>query len=379
MRVSQLVIDLDKIEHNIKKHRELLDKNVRLMAVLKGNAYGMGAVPVAKAAVESGADWIAVATREEAQELIENGISLPILILGYTGEDDYEYVIANDVRPAVYSYDIAKAYSKKAVEMNKRVKVHVKIDTGLHRIGFDPDESGVEAVKKILELPNIDVEGIYTHFANADAADDSGMRKAFGLFKSFLALLGKNGIHIPIAHCANSVATMRMKECHLDMVRIAISMYGEYPCEESKVFGPKLEPVVMLKSILIAKRWIPEGTPVSYFYQWISSRKSLIGTIPIGYYDGFYRNYFNRGSVLINGVRVPIVGKLCMDMMMIDLTDVPVAKVGDEVILIGRQGDEEITVDEVAYNMSTINYEVLIRISSRVPRVYVHTGDIAKV
>lgn len=370
MRVSQLVIDLDKVEQNIKKHRELLSHGVRLMAVLKGNAYGMGAVEIGKAAVRAGADWLAVALREEAQELIENKIQVPLLVLGYTSEEDYEYLIMHDIRPTIYSLAIARGYSQKAVELKKKIKVHVKIDTGLHRIGFAPEESSVGLMEEIAKLPNLEIEGIYTHFANADAKEDAGLQEAFHLFQNFLSILEERQIHIPVAHCANSVTTMRRKECHLDMVRIAISIYGEYPCEDSRQFGPKLEPVVTLKTILIDKRKIPEGTPIGYFYQWTSKQESLIGTIPIGYYDGFFRNYFSKGYALIGGRRVPIAGKLCMDMMMLDLTGAGNVEIGDEVVLIGRQGDEEITVEEVARGMDTINYEVLIRISQRVPRIY---------
>lgn len=371
MRPSQMLVDLDKIRHNLRENRRLLAPDVKLMAVLKGNAYGLGAVPVAKTVLEAGADWIAVAIREEAQELRDAGIRAPILILGYTGPDDYEYVIRNDIRPTVYSWELAKVYSQTAVTLGKIVRVHIKIDTGLHRLGFDPTAETIDVIRRIMALPNLEVEGMFTHFATADMENEAGFQKAFHLWQDFVDLTRNQGIRIPLLHCANTIATIRYPQTHMNMVRVGFTLTGEYPCDLAKDLDVTFQPAVTLKSILISKRWIPEGTPLGYFYAWTAPRRTLVGTIPIGYYDGFLRNYFNRGHVLICGKKVPIIGKLCMDMMMIDLTDVPEASLNDEVILIGRQGNETITVEECAAGMDTINYEVLIRISPRVPRIYV--------
>lgn len=363
-------VDLGALGHNVGEVRRLVGSKVKIMAVVKANAYGHGAAEVARAAVRSGADWLGVATPEEAFSLREEGVEAPILVLGYVPYTDLEELIRKDVSITVFSLAQAKDASRVAARRGAAVRVHVKIDTGMMRIGFLPGRKTEEEIFQLASLPGVVAEGIFTHFALADAEDKSFTREQLKRFLALVSSLERGGLRIPLRHAANSAAIIDIPETHLDMVRAGIMIYGLFPSPEVSQNKVELRPVMSWKSRIILVKEVGAGTGISYGHTFITARKSLIATVPLGYADGFSRLLSNKACVLVRGRRVPVVGRICMDQFMADVTGVEGVAEGDEVVIFGRQGQEFIGVDELAQALGTINYEVVCMVSSRVPRRY---------
>ena len=373
-------VNLDNIAHNVREVRRITNKHAEVMAVVKADAYGHGALQTAKTLLENGATSLAVSMLDEAIQLRQNGIDAPILVLSYTDPVRAEEIIRNDVTQTVFSHDLAEALSNAAVRLGRNVKVHVKIDTGMTRVGFMPGYSAVKNVMQISRLPRIIVEGLFTHFASADEADKTYTYMQFERFMSICSELERIGIFIPVKHVANSAAIIQFPEMHLDMVRAGIILYGMYPSKEVCRDDILLKPAMTLKANVILVKEVEKGTCISYGRTFVTKRKSKIATIPIGYADGYSRILSGKVNVLINGESAPVVGRICMDQCMIDVTDMKSdVKVGDEVVLIGRQGEKRIDIEQIASAMNTINYEAVCIIGKRIPRVYLCNGKVVSV
>lgn len=361
-------IDLSAIKHNIKEARKAVGKQVAVMAVVKANAYGHGADHVAIAAYEAGASCFGVALPEEGVNLRRAGITQPIHILAESAYDAIPLIIENDLTATICSLESARALSQEAVKRGKTVRAHVKVDTGMNRIGLFP-EMVVEYMRVVKDLPGIELEGIFTHFSEADNPNSDYTDRQLIKFKKLIADLEEAGLCPPIKHAANSAAVYLHPESHFDMVRIGISMYGLHPSNATKGLI-NLKPALAFKARLSFIKWLACGEGVSYNRTHKMTCDTRIGTVPAGYGDGYSRLLSNKGRVLIGGRSYPVVGNICMDQFMVNLGIDSMAKVNDEVVLIGRQGDEEISADDLAATLGTINYEVVCMINSRVPRVY---------
>jgi alanine racemase len=373
-------IDLDALAHNVREVRRITHKKSEIMGVVKADAYGHGVKQAVETLIANGATRLAVSMLDEAIQLRQQGINVPILILSYTDPIRAEEIILNDVTQTVFSFDLAHALSEAAIRLKRNVKVHVKIDTGMTRVGFMPGYSAVKSVVEISRLPGIIIEGMFTHFASADEADTEYTQMQFERFMSICSELGRIGVHIPVRHVCNSAGIIQFPEMHLDMVRPGIILYGLYPSAEVDRSRIGLKPVMTLKANVIMVKDVENGTCISYGRTFKTGRQSRIATIPIGYADGYTRLLSNKGKVLVNGEFAPVVGRICMDQCMIDITDLDSdVKVGDEVVLFGRQGDREISIEQVADGIGTINYEVACIIGKRIPRVYLQDGKISSV
>ena len=373
-------INLDNIAHNIREIRRITHKNAKIMGVVKADAYGHGVMEVTRTLLANGAERLAVSMLDEAIQLRRNGIEAPILILGYTDPIRANEIIENDVTQTVYSRELAQALSDEAVRQGKKVKIHIKIDTGMSRMGFLPGYSAVKNVVEISQMPNIIIEGLFTHFATADEKNREFTLMQFERFMSICSELQRIGIHIPVKHCANSAGIIEYPEMHLDMVRPGIILYGMYPSEEVDRSKIHLKPAMTLKANVILVKEVEKNTSVSYGRIFTTQRTSKIATIPIGYADGYTRMLSNKGKVLIREQFAPIVGRICMDQCMIDVTDIEGnAEVGDEVVLIGTQGDNVISVEDVAQSIGMINYEFVSIVGKRIPRAFIHDGKISKI
>ena len=372
-------VDLNAIRSNIISLKKGLSKGTRICAVVKADGYGHGAVPIASS-VDDLVDFYAVATIEEGLELRENRIEKPVLVLGYVHPSMYEEAIRNQIRVTVFDYKMAKALSDTWLRMvqdmdfpeKQKAYVHIKADTGMGRIGFLPGEKSIETIRRISLLPGIETEGIFTHFANADEEEPEKTLKQLALFRSFVSETEAKGVHFSIRHCANSAAATWLRDADMDMVRLGISMYGLYPSRFVKQI--RLKPSMSLKSHVIMVKKVPEGTTVGYGSTFTAPGERLIATIPAGYADGYSRALSNKGYLLINGAKYPVVGRVCMDQIMADVTEPlegPAGEVkqGDEVVLIGRSGDLVITAEEIAELAGSFNYEFVCGISKRVPRI----------
>ena len=376
-RPSYVQIDLRAIGENVRRYKNMLAgcPDCRLMAVVKANAYGHGAVPVAERALRSGAQWLGVALPHEAMSLREAGITAPILVLGFTEPDAYLPLIEAGVRMTVFTADQGFALAQAARGAGKRALVHLKVDTGMGRIGFWPGDEAVREIEALYTYDALEWEGCFTHFARADE-DSEDSQESWRLqcrrFRRFLDRLRESGIRFPIVHCANTAAGMRDPETWMGMYRLGIGIYGLYPSDEVKAWGGiALEPALVWKSILSQVKWLPKGEGVSYGHTWIADKDTLVGTVPVGYADGYPRTLSNKGMVLAGGKLVPIIGRVCMDQFMVDLTEASGAVAGDEIVLIGEQGGAGISVEDIAKWAGTNNYEVLCRIGDRLPSVYV--------
>jgi len=373
-------INLDNIAHNVREIRRITNKKAEIMGVVKADAYGHGVMGVVRTLLDNGVTRLAVSMLDEAIQLRKFGIEVPILILSYTDPIRAEEIILNDVTQTVFSHELAKALSDAAVKLGKKAKIHIKIDTGMTRVGFMPGYSAVKNVVEISKLPGIIIEGLFTHFASADEKDKSYTYMQFERFMSICSELGRIGVHIPVKHVCNSAGLMEFPEMHLDMVRPGIIMYGLYPSEEVDKSKISLKPAMTLKANVILVKEVEKNTCISYGRIFTTKRDSKIATIPIGYADGYSRLLNNKGKVLINGEFAPVVGRICMDQCMVDVTDLrSEVHVGDEVVIFGRQGENEITVEEVARDMGTINYEVVCVVGKRIPRVYLKDGKICDI
>lgn len=369
------VIDLDAICHNINEVKRVVGPEVKVMPVIKADGYGHGAVPIAKELNKIGVDAFAVAILEEGITLRNHGIQQPIVILGYTSEYQYSSLIQYEIEPTVFCYEMAESLSKIASALGKDAKVHIKLDTGMNRIGFKPTKESLEIVKKISELPNIKIEGIFTHFACADEADKTSASKQKAEFDKFIGWLLEEGIDIPVKHVSNSAAIIDMDSWRMDMVRSGIITYGLYPSEEVAKNVLDLRPAMELKTHIVHVKEIEAGEGISYNHTFVTKRKTKVATIPVGYADGYPRALSSKGRVLIRGQYAPIIGRICMDQFMVDVTDIEGVSVMDDVTLIGTDGDHQIPVEEIANITGTINYEIVCDISKRVPRVYIRNGE----
>ena len=367
-------IDLDAVCHNISEIKKLVGPDTKIMPVIKADGYGHGAVPVAKALNKIGVDGFAVAIIEEGIALRKQGITKPILILGYTSEYQYASLIQHEIEQTVFSYEMAEAISKFAVTMKKEARIHIKVDTGMNRIGFKPTEESVGQVQRIQKLPNIKIQGIFTHFACADEEDKTSARYQKELFDQFVSKIEEKGIEIPVKHVSNSAAIMDLRECRMDMVRSGIITYGLYPSEEVDKSAIDLKPALSLISPVIHVKEVGPGEGVSYGSTFVTDRKTRIATIPVGYADGYPRALSSRGRVIIRGQYAPIIGRICMDQFMVDVTDIEGVSVMDRVTLVGTEGDKNISVEEAADLAGSFNYEFVCGIGKRVPRVYFQDG-----
>jgi alanine racemase len=340
------------------------------MAVVKANGYGHGAVEVSRIVLANGADWLGVARLDEGLTLREAGIKAPILILGYLPPEQSAAVVRSSLSQAVYTREMALALAEAASAEGSRARVHLKIDTGMGRIGW---VAGPGAAREILTLArnrHLEVEGIFTHFAAADLADKAYTKDQLAKFTTLIEELRRNGLEIPIKHAANSAALMEMPETHLDLVRAGIIIYGLYPSDEVDHSRIKLRPVMSLKAKVAYVKEVPAGFKVSYGCTYNTEKNTVIATLPLGYADGYSRLLSSKGCALLHGRRAPVIGRVCMDQIMVDVGHIPGTAVGDEAVLVGRQGEQEITADEIAGLLGTINYEVVCMVSHRVPRVY---------
>lgn len=372
-------INLDNLAHNMREIRRLTDKNALITAVIKADGYGHGAKYIAKTLLENGADRFAVAVLDEALELRKFGIKEYILVMGYTGPERAEEIVKSEAEQAVYSYDVAEAISQEAVRQNKNAKVHIKIDTGMGRIGLVPGEDTVSLIKKISLLPNLFIEGIFTHFAVADEKDKEYTNKQFEKFKWMYDRLAEEGVKINVRHCGNSATIIDLPDFHLDMVRAGIILYGLAPSEDVMLDRIDLRQVMSLKARITHVKEIEVNESVSYGRKFVASKKSKIASLPLGYADGYTRMLTGKAETIVKGQRVPIAGRICMDQCMIDVSGIDDVKVGDEVILFGEQNGNTISIDEIANILGTINYEIICMIGKRVPRVYIKEGKVVNI
>ncbi len=363
-------VDLDAIESNILEMEKLQHQKTPMMAVIKTNGYGHGAVKIAHLLEKNdNVCGFAVATAEEAIELRESGINKMILILGFVFEKDFSRLIYNEIRFCVFRYDLAKKLSDMAVAMGKKAYIHIKIDTGMGRIGFVPGKEAIHEIVKIAKLDGICAEGIFTHFARADEADKTYTIEQFDKFMSVIDDLKKQGVTFQIRHCANSAAILEMPECALDMVRAGITLYGLCPSEQvGKQYH--LKPALSLYSHIVHMKEIRPGDSISYGGLYKATEARKVATIPVGYGDGYPRAMSEKGYVLIHGKKAPILGRVCMDQMMVDVTDIKDAKIMDLVVLIGKDGNEEITMEDLGAISGRFNYELACDLGNRIPRFY---------
>lgn len=367
--VVQAEIDLNAVKNNIKAIRKLIKPKTEIMAVVKANGYGHGDIQIAKAALEGGASRLAVARYSEALRLRENDITSPILVFGYVNSDMYKKIISLQITLTVYCLEAAVNLNNAAKNLNKKIKVHINVDTGMNRLGFKPNISSMHEIKSISNLEHIDIEGIYTHFADADNFNKTYTELQIKRFTLFLELLSNAGINIPIKHAANSAAIIDHPEIHLDMVRPGIIIYGLYPSKSANNKKIKLQPAMRLITRIAQIQNIPAGAKISYGGLYETDNQTCIATLSIGYGDGLSR-MLKDGEVLIHGKRAPIVGRICMDHCMVDISHIKNVKKGDEVVVYGTQGNQTISVDEVGEKLGTISYELVCMISPRVARVY---------
>ena len=363
-------ISLEAIGHNIREVKKRLPEGVKLLGVVKANAYGHGAVPVASY-LENQVDYFATATIEEAVELRENGISAPILILGYVSPSQYGDLVEYDITQTIDSYAQALALEKEAARQNRKAKAHLAVDTGMTRIGFQVTEHDADVAAKIADLPHIELEGMFTHFSCADQEDKTYCSMQMEKYDKMTALLAERGVTIPLRHICNSAGIMEFDDHRFEMVRSGIITYGIYPSEEVKKERLDLIPALSWKSHVIHVKEVGPGIGVSYGATYVTEKPmTRIATVSAGYADGYPRALSNQGCVLIHGKKAPIIGRICMDQMMVDVTDIPDVQVEDVVTLVGTDGDETITIEEIANPAARFDYEMLCDISSRVTRGY---------
>lgn len=368
---SFAIIDLGKIRNNMLRVKQLVPKETKIMAVVKADGYGHGAVEVGRK-LESIVDYFGVADVEEALELREAGIKLPILILGYSSPSEYEILIKNDIAQTIYSMETASAFSKECERLKKTGKIHIALDTGMSRIGFKSTREDVELVKKIKKLPMVELEGLFTHFSCADMEEKEYTYLQMKRFDEFVMELEKEGIQIPLKHTCNSAAIMEFDHHRYDMVRSGIITYGMYPSDEVDKARLFLEPAFTLKAHVGNVHFVEKGSGISYGATFVAKEKMKIATLTFGYADGYPRSLSSIGRVIIKGQYAPILGRVCMDQMMVDVSHIEDVRVEDEVTLIGTDGEAQITMEEVGNLSGSFNYELSCRFTRRVKRIYIN-------
>ncbi|HHX24134.1 MAG TPA: alanine racemase [Thermoanaerobacterales bacterium] len=380
IRPTWVEINLDNLKHNLMEIKRITSSNAQICAIVKADGYGHGASEVAKTAISCGASYLGVAFLDEALKLRKDSINVPILILGFTPESQFDTIIENDITQTVYNLNSTIELSEKAIKQNKKAKVHIKLDTGMNRIGFQSGTSSICDIEKIFSLKGVEIEGVFTHFARADEKGENATKEQFQEFMRMVSDIENRGFKIPIKHTANSAALMQFPNTHLDMIRPGIIIYGMYPSNEVLKDRLSLKPLMSLKTRVSHVKTLPKGKAISYGGTYITQRQSIIATLPVGYADGYSRLLSSKAEVLIKGQRAPILGRICMDQCMVDVTDIRGdVQTGEVVTLIGDDGDESILADEIARIIGTINYEITCNISKRVPRVYIQDGKINKI
>lgn len=368
-------IDLDAAVHNMEAMHALTDPQTKLMAVIKTDGYGHGAIPIAREL--EGLAYVygfAVATAEEGLALRADGIKKPVLILGAAFEEQFEAILQADICPTVFSYEAAEQLSHTAKKAGVSARVHIKLDTGMGRIGFAPTRESADTIARIAALPHIVIEGIFTHFARADETDKTAAIRQLDLFLEMTEELSARKVDIAVRHASNSAGILDLPQANLNVVRAGITLYGLHPSEEVHLERMDMRPVLSLKSRIVQVKSVPAGSAISYGGTYVTEGEQRIATIPVGYGDGYARSLSNRGDVLICGRRAPIRGRVCMDQFMVDVTHIPEAKVGDLVTLIGTDGEECITMEELGEKSGRFNYEFACGLGKRIPRVFVRGG-----
>ena len=372
VRPSKAIVDLSKLDSNIRELRRVLKPDTRFMAVVKANAYGHGAVRIARQALDSGATWLGVAVPDEGAELREAGITAPILVLGGINENQVKTVVKYDLSQCIFSLELAKLLDEEAKQAGKRIGLHVKVDTGMGRIGLTDPEKIRELCSELKTYSHIDLEGIFTHFAAADEEDRAFTHNQLTRFNRILELLKSDGIQFKYIHAANSAGILEYPDAHFNLVRGGIAIYGYYPSQFVKENSAvRLEPILQWETRVIDVKDIDRGDSISYGRTFTADKPMRIAALPIGYADGFSRLLSNKGLGIINGYKAKVVGVVCMDQTMVDVTNIPSVKPGDTAVLIGNLGKELITADDLACLCNTIPYEILTGIGPRVPRFYI--------
>lgn len=374
-RPTWVEISLDALRHNLHEFRSSLPAEMRIMAVVKADAYGHGAVQVARECVAEGASYLAVAFMDEALELRRGGIEAPILVLGYTPAEAVPLAVKYRITINVYSMDVLEALARRGPE-EPSVKIHIKVDSGMGRLGLNRTEDAVAFIERALSLPGIEVEGLFTHYACADEADKGYTREQYNKFERVMGHFREKGITFSYVHAGNTATAIDTPEISYNMVRLGIGMYGLYPSGEVNMERVKLRPVMTLKTRIVMLKSMEEGAAVSYGALYHASEGEQIATLAVGYADGFSRMLTGKAHALVRGKRVPVVGRICMDQCMISLQDVSGAEIGDEVVMFGEQEGLTLPTEELAEKLGTVNYEIVCMISHRVPRVYMEAGEV---
>lgn len=370
-------IDLDAIEYNIEKMKENLPEDTKLIVVAKADCYGHGALQTTSLLSLKEYVWgFAVATLDEAIVLRRGGITKPILVLGCIFPEQWIDALENNIRITVYAEELTKVLSDLAVKIGRKAYVHVKLDTGMGRIGFTPGKEGADKIEEISKLPNIVMEGLYTHFSKADEGDKSYTMKQMEAYTWMKEELAGRGITFSYYHCCNSAGIIDLKGAGQNLARAGISTYGMYPSEEVHKENVDLKPALELISHVAFVKWVDEGEMISYGGTYVTKRRTKIATIPVGYGDGYPRSLSNKGYMLIHGKKAPIIGRVCMDQCMVDVTEIEDVKFGDEVVLVGRDGDEYLSVETLSRLSDRFNYEFVCLMGKRIPREYIRRGEI---
>lgn len=368
-------ISLDAIAQNFEAMHKNIKEGTKIIAVIKADGYGHGAVPIARMTEAYEYVWgFATATVEEALELREAGIRKPVIILGYSFEEHYDELVKQELRPAVFQEESARKLSETAVRLGKKAAVHLAVDTGMSRIGFSDNAESADAILRISKLPNLEIEGMFTHFARADETDKTPAYVQLDRYNQFTDLLKKRGISIPIRHCSNSAGVIRIPEANMDVVRAGITIYGIYPSNEVERDIIKLQPAMEIKSHITYIKEVEPNTGISYGAAYVTKKPTMVATIPVGYADGYPRSLSNKGYVLIHGKKAPILGRVCMDQMMVDVTQIPEARELDEVTLMGCDHGVCLSAEELGDLSGRFSYEFVCDISKRVPRIYIQHG-----
>lgn len=372
-------IDLDAIRHNMEQMRKHIGEGAQVLMVVKTDGYGHGSVPIARMFEDDKFLWgYATACLEEAVILKKAGIKKPVLVLGCVFPEQYEEMLSYDIHTTIYMEGTAEKISEKACEMGKTAYFHIKVDTGMGRIGFQPEEKSVEIIKDIARLPNVEIEGLYTHFAKADESDKTYTYEQHKKFVSIKNALEDEGLNITYYHCDNSAGIIDFPDMKHNLVRAGISTYGMYPSDEVRHEAVDLKPALELISHVTFVKEIEAGTSISYGGIFTSEKKMKVATIPVGYGDGYPRGLSNKADVLIHGRRARILGRVCMDQLMADVTDIPDVKFMDEAVLVGYDGDEHIPVEELSNLCGRFNYEFVCCLGKRIPRVYIKGGKVVE-
>ncbi len=370
-------IDLDAIEYNMEMMKKNIDEGVKILSVIKSDGYGHGALQVAK--FLAGKDYIwgyAVAALDEGMILRKGGITKPVLVMGCIFPEQWEEMLVHEIHMTVYDSDTARRVSDLAVKMDRKAYIHLKIDTGMSRLGFPVGEDSVSRILEISRMPGLVIEGMYTHFARADETDKTDARRQLKEFLEMKEHLLALGVRAAYYHCANSAGIIDLKEANLDLVRAGIATYGLYPSDEVKKELVPLRPAMELVSHVVHVKWVEAGTPVSYGGTFVTARRTRIATIPVGYGDGYPRSLSNKGYVLIHGKKAPILGRVCMDQFMVDVTEIEETAFGDPVTLVGRNGGACVTVEELSDLAEKLRYEFICNFGKRVPREFLRHGKV---